>query len=207
MSPVEALESRTLFAASVSDTLLTNLSNLTSDITAARNTYEQYAPTLRADLQTLRTDVRDAGTPGGGLLVARLNAASLRFFNATRAGAVSLFAREGVAARVGLADALVLSIHPNSTRFQAKAATDLARYTASTAALVSKVGAIGATLSDASAAALDAVTAAYAGNTAVTNDIAKLQSDGSAFLSALGPSLQAAQTDLIQFLNDVAAGK
>lgn len=206
MHPIETLESRTLFSMTPSPTIMADLSRLSADASAAEAQFQQYGPTLRADLQALRTDARAAGKPVGGVLLAGLNAASLRFFNVTRADALRLFVKDAVAGRVAFLDAIRLALHPGNAVLQAKLTTDVARFSTSTGVLVAKLGADGATLSAAAAAALGAVAAAYPGSAAVANDVAKLQSDGSAFLTALGPSLQAAQADLSQFFSDVAAG-
>jgi hypothetical protein len=210
MSLIETLETRTLFAATVSSTLLTDLSNLTSDVMAAKTAYQRDGPILRSDVQTLRADAKPSSKPGDGLLLAELNVANAHFYNVTRADALRLFVKDSVAARVGFMDALLLSIHPNNVRLQAKVTADVALFNASTSALAAKLGTDGAALSAASAAALTAVSNAYPGNATIAADVTKLQSDGSAFLAAVSPSVQAAQAaqaDLAQFLSDVAAGK
>lgn len=204
---IETLEARTLFSATLSDTVVNDLSNLTSDIMSARTIYAQYAPTLHADLQTLRADAKLAGVRGGAALVARLSAASLRFFNATRAQALHVFATDAAAAHGGTVAALLLSLHPNNAPIQAAMTARLTRLNTLATAALTKLGEEGNTLSTASASALGAVSTAYSGNAAVVNDVSNLQSDGSAFLAALGPSLGAIENDVPQLLNDVITGQ
>jgi hypothetical protein len=206
MVAIEALEGRTLFSGALSQTVLTDLSNLTSDIMSAKTAYQQYAPTLHADLQTLRADAK-AASQRGGVLVAKLNAASLRFFNTTRAEALRVFVTDGVAARAGTEAALLLSTHPNNTRIQSALFGRLVGLNNRATAMLNKLGEAGNTLSTASASALGAVSTAYSGNANVSNDVSKLQSDGTAFLATVGPSLGAIQNDLPQLFTDVLGGK
>lgn len=203
---MESLESRTLFSATLSLPLMADLATLGTDAAALKAQYQQYAPTLHADLQTLRADVRAAGLAGHGLLMAKLNATSLRFYAVTRAQTLRLMAVDAAVARRGFVDALRLLAHPNSVLLQTKVQADAAAFNTATNVVLAKLGAEGAALGAASAAALDAVGAAYAGNATIANDIAKIQSDGSAFMTAVGPDLQTVQTDLSKFLTDLAAG-
>ena len=203
---MESLESRSLLSATLSLTLLADLSKLSTDAAALKAQYQQYAPTLRADMQALRTDVRAAGLAGHGLLLASLNAASLRFYAATKADAIRLIAVDSAVARRGFVDALRLIVYPNSVLLQAKVQADVAAFNTATNVVLTKLGTDGAALGAASAAALDAVGSAYAGNATIANDIAKIESDGSAFTTAAGPAVQVVQTDLSQFLTDLAAG-
>jgi hypothetical protein len=203
---MESLESRSLLSAASSLTLIADLSKLGTDAAALKAQFQQYAPTLRADLQMLRADVRAAGLAGHGLLLSSLNAASLRFYAVTKADAFRLIAVDSAAARRGFVDALRLMVHPNNVRLQAKVQADVTAFNTATNAVVNKLGADGAALSSASAAALGAIGAAYSGNATIAADIAKIQSDGSAFITGITPPLQAVQADLSQFLTDLTAG-
>lgn len=206
MPLVEMLESRALFSATLSQTLQTDLSNLTADITAGKTDYQQYAPTLHADLLTLRAGVKAANQPADAPLLTKLTLASQRFFNTAHAEAIRLFSAVAVDARIGSADAILLSRHPGNTRVQAQVTASLTRLNTAATALLSKLGADGNTLSTASGIAAEALVAAYSGNNTVAIDVAALQSDGSTFLSNLGDSLGAVQNDLPQFLSDVVQG-
>lgn len=207
MQLIESLEPRALFStATLSATLSADLAKLAADMPAAKALFQQYGPTLHADLAALSSAAKGAGTPGHGALVAALNGSSLRFYATTRADALHLFAVDTAAARGAFIDGYRLAAHPTNVVLKARVTADLAAFAAHTNAVLTKLGADGARLSALSAAALDAVGTAYAGNATVSTDIATLKADGSAFLSATGPDLQAVQADLTQFLTDVAAG-
>ena len=74
MPIVETLEPRTLFSATISQTLLTDWSNLTSDVMAGKVAFQEYGPTLQADLQTLRTDVKTVKQSADAPLMTKVNA-------------------------------------------------------------------------------------------------------------------------------------
>jgi hypothetical protein len=202
----ESLESRTLFSAVPSLTLLADLTKLGTDASALKAEYQQYAPTLHADLQTLRADVKAAGVSGHGLLLGALNITSSRLFAATRAGTLRLIAVDGAVARRGFVDALRLIAHPDNVRIHAKVQADIAAFNTANNAVLTRLGSVGAALGAASAEALDALGAAYSGNATIANDITTLKADGSAFTTASGADLQTVQADLSQFLTDLAAG-
>jgi hypothetical protein len=206
MSIVETLEPRTLFSATISQTLLSDWSNLTSDIMAGKVAFQEYGPTLQADLQTLRTDVKAVKQPAGVPLITKLNVASLRFLNTTRAETLNLFAVVARDALVGSVDSILLNRHPGNARVQAVVTASLTRFNTAATALLAKLGASGSTLSSNSASAAAALTGAYADSAAVVNDVTKLQSDGSAFLSSLGNTLSNVQTDFSLVMNDVLVG-
>lgn len=207
MRPImESLEARSLLSATSPLTLIGDLSQLSTDAAALKAQFVQYGPTMRADLQALRADVRAAGVAGHGLMLAGLNGASARFYATTRADALRLIAADSAIARRGFMEALRLIAHPTSILLQAKVQADAAAFGTATSAVLNKLGNDGAALGAASAAALDAVGAAFAGNATVTADIAKIESDGSTFMTNLAAPLQAVQNDLSQFLTDLAAG-
>jgi hypothetical protein len=204
---VEPLESRCLFSVGISPTVSADLTQLAGDVAGVRSQYQQYTPTLQHDLQALRVSIQAARLPAGGALVGRMNAASVRNYAVGRADAFALLATTALGVRQISADLSRIAARPTNSALQARLAADLTALNARMTAVIQTLGTHGAALGAAAGAALAAVGTAFSGNTSVNNAITALETDGGAFISGVGGSIRAIQSDVSQFLSDVAAGK
>lgn len=204
---VETLESRCLFSAGISPTVGADLTQLAADVASVRSQYQQYTPTLQHDLQALRVSIQAARLPAGGPLLGRMNAASLRNYTVGRADAFALLATEALGVRQISADLGRVAAHPGNSAVQARLTADLTAVNARMSAVIQTLGTHGAALGAAAGAALAAVGTAFSGNAQVTAAITAIETDGGAFISGVGGSIRAIQSDVSQFLSDVAAGK
>jgi hypothetical protein len=199
---VEQLESRCLFSVGISPTVGADLTQLAGDVASVRSQYQQYTPTLQHDLQALRVSIQ-----AGGALVGRMNAASVRNYAVGRADAFALLATTALGVRQISADLSRIATRPTNSALQARLAADLTAVNARMTAVIQTLGTHGAALGAAAGAALAAVGTAFSGNTSVTDAITAIETDGSALISGVGGSIRAIQSDVSQFLSDVAAGK
>ncbi|HSU68861.1 MAG TPA: hypothetical protein VLJ39_18410 [Tepidisphaeraceae bacterium] len=203
---VEGLESRRLMSATVSATVQADLQKLTDDSAAAQAQVAQYMPTMLANAATLRADLLASHSPVNRLLLGREQGAGMRFLALTRAGTNTFLRVELATARRVIADGLRLAAHPGNAVLQARVTLDQATFNTAATVYMNRLGAIQSVVGALAAAAYNTILSVNPTNSAISADIQTSQSDGSAFLAALGTSLGTTQTDLATLVNDVATG-
>ena len=203
---IETLESRCLFSASVSSAVAADLQKLSVDVNAAKLTFTQYAPTLNTDEAALRTDLKATRSAPNRKLLAMAHAADLRCYMVMKSDAGLLLRTELADGRRVTADDMRIIAHPMNAALKLKLSSDVAALRAADSNLQTKSGTNINTCAAAAAAALQAVTTANPGNTAISNDVARIQTDGGAFTRAAGVGLENAQTDLANLIQDISIG-
>lgn len=203
---VQSLESRTLFSVTLPSAALTDFMKLAGDVVAARTDFKSYLPTLHADDTALRTDLKATNLASNKALMAKLHLDELKLFTALRADGMLLLRLDGVAARRAFVDGIRLALHPTDLALRAKVAAEVAAFQAASAAPLAKLGADATALGAIASADLTAIQTANASNSAVTNDVNKIKSDGGAFVTKAGGDLQTVQADVGALVRDLALG-
>lgn len=203
---VQALECRTLFAATIPVAVLGDLVQLRADSLALKASLMHQVPVLHVDGQSLAKDLK--GLPNSAQnrpLLGKLRVDEAHSFATLGADVTAMFKLgHGVVGKL-VVDAMRFAAHPTDAALRAKLAADVTVIQGAATGLATKF------LSDLESCQttlvgdLNALSAANPGNAALGADVAKAKTDSTGLVSTVQSSFQTIQGDFQKMLADMQA--